>query len=76
LTHERGNQLITRDGDIVSITVKGDELSIDSRPDLEGMGTPKFASSSLGDDEARTLEVLEEVEDDEEPEAGRRQAHA
>jgi hypothetical protein len=40
------------------------------------MSGPKSASSSLGDDEARTLEVLEEVEDDEESDIGRRQAHA
>jgi hypothetical protein len=55
---------------VVNIAVKGDELDISSRPDPanQDMG------SSEGGDEARTLEILEEVGEDTEEE--RTRSHA
>jgi len=53
-------QLMSRDGDVVNIAVRGDELDISSRhpanQDLQ----------SKEDEEPRTLEILEEVEDEDE----------
>jgi hypothetical protein len=62
-------KLTCRDGDIVSISVKGDELDITSRPDPSNMGTSRPTADDVST-ESRTLEVLEEVEDDVDPVAG------
>jgi len=52
---------MSRDGDVVNIAVRGDELDISSRPDPANQDT-----RSKGDEEPRTLEILEEVEEEDE----------
>jgi hypothetical protein len=55
---------------VVNIAVKGDELDISSRPDPANQDM----TANEGGDEARTLEILEEVEEDTEEE--RTRSHA
>lgn len=52
---------------MVNIAVRGDELDISSRPDP----TNQDLTADGGKEEPRTLEVLEEVEDDAEEERTR-----
>jgi ATP-dependent Clp protease ATP-binding subunit ClpB len=56
-----------RDGDVVNIAVRGDELNISSRPDPANQDL----TADGGKEEPRTLEVLEDVEDDVEEERTR-----
>jgi hypothetical protein len=63
-------KLTCRDGDIVSVSVGGDELEISSRPDPSNIGPSRPTADDVST-EPRTLEVLEEVEDDVDPVAGK-----
>jgi hypothetical protein len=64
-------KLMNRDGDVVSVSVNtdGDDVSITSRAD------PAEDSTSGGGEEPRTLEILEEAEEEAEEDIKRR-AHA
>jgi len=52
---------MSRDGDVVNIAVRGNELDISSRPDPANQDL-----QSKEDEEPRTLEILEEIEEEDE----------